>query len=385
MNFDKIVAKYVKIVNKLTGGYSILLNNENIVTNQFIVFVKGLNSKKSINLILELITTRPFGKILNIDHDYNIYMQNVADEVYYTKMQLILATLNTRYWHFNLPDFNNDLIKNKKASILNEYLNNSVVELVNFIKISKESCSTEMCKATTSLLLIHSNFPQDMTEIKENASNCNNFLSISPSEFINSNFKNVKLIIKLIKYFLYLNNNILKLDLYLIQLGVAEFSASKKKNYLSWRLALGSLLNFQEQHAVSTAYIPNRLWLYEDQSACLQQFWESLLLEFSTEDTRKNLNYSIKFLKISIADNRYEKEHISVFSENKPKALTTSNAAIGPNCSNRPLTEREKKVSQSILRVLSLGLRGELIVFGFSCKFKPIYSRHWNMSIYDEL
>lgn len=385
MNLDKIFLSYVKVVNKLTGGYNIVLNNENIGTNQFIVFVEGLNSKESINLILELITTRPFCKILNIDHDYNIYMQNVGNKLYYTKIQMILATLNTSYWHFNLPDFNNDLIKNNKSEILDEYLNSSVVELVNFIKISKESCSKEINKATTPLLLIHSNFPQDSTEIKQNFSNCNNFLKISSSEFIISNFKNVKLIIKLIKYFLYLNNKILRLDLYLIQLGTIASSTSKNKTSSNLKHNLKKFSKHRESQEVATAYIPNKLWLYEEQAACLQQFWEALLLEFSTEYSRKTLNYSIKFLKLTIAAGFYEKERLLMLSEGMQRALSSSDTALDGYDSRLSVSKSEKKVSQSILKKLSIGLKDEAIVFGSGSKFKYICSRQWITGIYDEL
>ncbi|OBA26825.1 hypothetical protein HANVADRAFT_2466 [Hanseniaspora valbyensis NRRL Y-1626] len=383
MFLNNTISKYVKIVDKMSGGHNIKLNGSHDSTTQYIVFLKGLNSYESMNLILGLIESRPFCKILNIDHDYNTYIQNKNDEKYNAKFQEILQNLNKRYWHFNLPDFNNNLISEGKKEILDDYSNNTVVELVNFIKLSKETSSKEIYKETTPILFILDNFPQDLTEnSNKHNGNDNKILKINSTEFIKSNYKNISLIIKILKYFLYLNNKILKLDLYLIQLGTIDNLRSISINPFNFLVKGWKSFKNQEQQIKINAKIDSRKWLYEQQSASLQQFWESLLLENSLENNKIKTN----FLSVRMAPTIYTVEdRVTIPMRSGNGVLITMTIPVPPPDPSIPMNYVEKRITQRIIKRLSIGIHGEQFEYGFYDKIDRVMSKYWRQTIHDSL
>ncbi|XBW35097.1 hypothetical protein QEN19_000659 [Hanseniaspora menglaensis] len=340
-SLNLIVQNYVNIVNKMTGEHLIRLNSSSDSTCQFIIFVKGLNSCQSIDLILELIKKRPFIKILNLDFNYNDYLQNQNDQIYKEKIIKVLLFLNKRYWHFDLPNLDNNLIEQNKKSILSNYLKNSILDLVTFIKTVKESNPKEIIKNNTLLLFILVNFPKDESiTIDTQFLNEKNILKINSKSFIESNYKNITMTIEVIKYFLYLNNKILKMNLYMIQLSQLdnEYLINFKKLFpFIWLHK-----NFQTNRLIS------KNWVFNCQALSLQQFWESLLLEHVNN---KTLPYSTKFLKINI------------FTGAKNKRL----------------------LSNKIINTLNFGINGEKIEHSSHNPLNKVITKHWKHSIYELL
>lgn len=397
--FDFGVNKYVKLINKVTHGYNIKVFNQKNSDIQYAVFFKGFNSLETTNLMLYLIENFPLIKVLNIDFNYDKYLKSeYVDSHFKTKIDSIMSQINCKYWHFALPDFESDLFEQGNADIIDSYLNNEIVELINFIKEGQESLSSCINSSNLPLLLILNNYAKDLTFNSDSFyTNDDPFFKINAQTFLKSNYKNVKMTINFYKYFLYLNKKILKKDVYNIQ-----FCSTRNKNSIALddinivNKVYNQFRNYAKEQKVNDM-LKSREWLFDQQSALLQQFWKSLEMEypykgqenFSIKDPykmHKREKINLKFLTIKTVSSIYymiDKTMITVpFG---PGRFGDVNIPIEPERDDVVMHRMETYQTKHILKFLMAGTYGEIYIYNQYDKISSMLKEYWKRGIHDRL
>lgn len=397
--FDFGVNKYFKLINKVTHGYTIKVVNQKNSHIQYAVFFKGFNSLETTNLMLYLIENYSLIKVLNIDFNYEKYLKSeFVDSHFKTKIDAIMSQVNCKYWHFTLPDFKSDLFEQGNADIIDSYLNNEIVELINFIKESQESLLSCITSSNLPMLLIMNNYAKDLTFNSESFyTNDDPFFKINAQTFLKSNYKNVKMTINFYKYFLYLNKKILKKDIYNIQ-----FCSTRNKNTITpddiniVNKVYNQFRDYAKEQKVKDV-IKNREWLFDQQCALLQQFWKSLEIEYPYKahenftildpyKVNKREVINLKFLTIKTVSSIYymiDKTMMTVpFG---PGRFGVLNIPIEQECDDVVMHKMETYQTKNILNFLKAGAYGEIYVSNQYDKIGGMLKEYWKRGIHDRL
>ncbi|SGZ40262.1 uncharacterized protein HGUI_02462 [Hanseniaspora guilliermondii] len=397
--FDFGVNKYLKFINKVTHGYNIKAISKKSSDIQYAIFFKGFNSLETTNLMLYLIENVPLIKVLNIDFNYEKYLKSkFVDSHYKTKISSILKQINCKYWQFNLPDFESDLFEQGNVAIIDSYLNNEIVELINFIKEGQESLSSCINSTKLPLLLIMNNYAKDLT-FNSNSfyTNDDPFFKINAQTFLKSNYKNVKMTINFYKYFLYLNKKILKKDIYNIQFCSTKNKISIKMDDINIvNKVYNQFRNYGKEQNIKNV-IKEREWLFDQQSALLQQFWKSLEMEYPYKgqesfsiqnpykvDKQNLINH--KFLTVKTVSSIYymtDKTMITVpFG---PGKFGVVNIPIEKEHDGVAMHRMESYQTKNILNFLMAGTYGEIYIFNQYDKITRLLKEYWKRGIHDPL
>lgn len=397
--FDFGVNKYIKLINKVTHGCNIKVVNQKNSDIQYAVFFKGFNSLETTNLMLYLIENFSLIKVLNIDFNYKKYLKSeFVDSHFKTKIDSIMSKVNCKYWHFTLPDFESDLFEQGNADIIDSYLNNEIVELINFIKMGQETLSNCINSLNLPLLLIMNNYAKDLTFNSDSFyTNDDPFFKINAQTFLKSNYKNVKMTINFYKYFLYLNKKILKKDIYNIQ-----FCSTRNKNMISIddinivNKVYNQFRDYGEEQKIKDV-IKNREWLFDQQSALLQQFWKSLEMEypykshenFSIQDpykVNKKEKINLKFITIkTVSSIYYMTDKTMVTVPFGPGRLGVVNIPIEQERDDVVMHKMEIHQTKHILKFLMAGTYGEIYIYNQYSKISSMLKEYWKRGIHDRL
>lgn len=391
--FDFGANKYFKLLNKITHGYKIRVNNKNSSEIQYAIFFKGFNSLETTNLMFYFIQEYPFIKVLNMDFDYGKYLEsNLVDTRFKIKITQILAHINSKYWHFNLPDFDNDLFEEGNTDIIDSYLNDGIVELVNFIKVNQDSLSDVINSLNLPLLLFLNNYSNDFTfNHTTSCSNDDPFFKINSQTFLKSNYKNVKLTINFYKYFFYLNKKILKKNIYNVQFcSTKHTDLLKIKDFFLINKLYNQFRNYDGEINIKQM-INTRKWLFKQQNYLLQQFWKSLEMEypyksqenFSIKDPFKfqqNDIINLKFLTIKSASDIYFRPKNVILP-----IFGVMSSPSGQENDNLPMNKMEVYQTKRLLKFLMTGTHGEIYIYSHFNKISQVLKEHWQCGIHDEL
>ena len=393
------VNKYVKLINKVTHGYNIKMNSKRSSEIQYAIFYKGFNSLETTNLMLYVIQQYPFIKVLNIDFEYEKYLKSKSvDNHFKSKIEHILTQINSKYWHFHLPDFDNDLFEKGNIEIIDSYLNDATVELINFIKVSQDSLADCLKPTNLSILLFVNNYPQDLTFHNNNIySDDDFFFKINTQTFLKSNYKNVKMTINFYKYFLYLNKKILKKNIYNIQFCATKHKGLTKIDDLNLINKLYNQIRNYEGEETIRKNVQTKEWLFKQQNSLLQQFWKSLEMEypykshenFSIKDPYKTSQkdiINVKFLTVKTVNNIYYMTDSTMITVPfGPGRFGVINIPIEPEKDEVPMHKMEITQTKNIFTFLMAGSYGEIYIYNIYDKFTRVLKEHWRRDIHGEL